>query len=196
MSTDIKILWAIRDIPSTEIKSFEKFILTMLLACIGEKEYCWHSMESLSKICGMAEKNLRVHLKKLSEKQFIFIEKPQIYGRSKSNRYKLNVEKIYSYFKYKKEYEEYSINKERGTNRPKKGYESSVKRGTERTMKNNNEDKKEDAHARDPKERVDAAQKKSQPKDESHEERWRRVLPPEQAEKLIKEHQDAKQPKH
>lgn len=93
---DLDILWAIRDIPRHELSITKKGILSMFLACIGNRGTCHYNLDQLQEIMGIGQTGLRENLYWLEEKGYLKITRPAQYKRGAANEYSLNYELIIS----------------------------------------------------------------------------------------------------
>lgn len=92
--TDLNVLWAIRDIPSSILNTKQKGILAMLMACIGTRKNTNWQMKNLEEKLGGKERTLRDHFHYLEDLQFLEVTRPKTYKKGETNEYSLNKEKI------------------------------------------------------------------------------------------------------
>lgn len=93
----LHLLWAIRDIPKSDINGMEKSLLTILLSCSGASNVSWHSLTRIAKMSGFARSTVAKYLATLEQKQFIKVKHAIRPAQGNSNQYSLNNEKIMHY---------------------------------------------------------------------------------------------------
>jgi hypothetical protein len=96
--TDLDLLWAIRDIPSSILCIKLKSILYSFVAIIGNSTNEWYykSLDDLGDIIGISGRRLQGLLHQLENFGFLLIKRPAKYNRGITNEYQLNYHLILS----------------------------------------------------------------------------------------------------
>jgi hypothetical protein len=95
----LHLLWAIRNIPSTQLNPQEKLILYTMLSCANEYNDSWHGYDRLSELTSLGRTTVIKYIKTLAKKNYIILTRPPVYNRSSSNHYALNLDTILYYSK-------------------------------------------------------------------------------------------------
>jgi hypothetical protein len=88
--SDLRIMWAIRDITSEILDLKQKAFLFILLSITGNKFVCYYSQPNLAEIMGCSVPSIYRISKSLEDLKFIYVERNPNKGRSKTNRYFIN----------------------------------------------------------------------------------------------------------
>lgn len=90
--TQLKVMWAIKDIPGSILDVKLKGILFCFVALIGDskKEWYFKSHKHLADIFGISVRRLPDMLNALEDLDFLIINRPETYTKGDTNEYKLD----------------------------------------------------------------------------------------------------------